>query len=424
MRSREFVMKDAYSFDRDEKGLDISYKKMYEAYCRAFNRCGLDYIVVDADTGAMGGSGSQEFMVKSAIGESGIAYCESCGYAANDEKAECIPDKCCECSDSCSEELALEKVSTPNSKTIDELVKFFECSAKEFAKTLIYKADDKIVAVMVRGDRDVNETKLQNHLGCIELEMADSETVQKVTGADVGFAGPIGLKIDVVVDLEVAEMKNFVVGANDTGFHYKNVNMDRDFKATAVKDVRTIVEGDKCPKCTASVKVEMGIEVGHIFKLGTKYSSALNCVYLDENGKENPMVMGCYGIGVNRTMAAIIEQNNDENGIIWPISVAPYHVIVIPVNVSDSVQMELAEKIYSDLTASGVEVMIDDRDERPGVKFKDADLIGIPIRITVGKKAGEGVVEYKMRKDKEFAAITAEEAVESAKKTVGEALKA
>ncbi|NLD49808.1 MAG: proline--tRNA ligase [Clostridiaceae bacterium] len=423
MRSREFVMKDAYSFDRDEKGLDVSYKKMYEAYCNIFSRCNLDYIIVDADTGAMGGSGSQEFMVKSAIGESGIAYCEACGYAANDEKAVCIPEACCEGGCECCSGQQLEKIATPNARTIEELMKFFGCSAKEFAKTLIYKADNKIVAAMVRGDRELNETKLQNILGCIELEMADANAVQTLTGAEVGFAGPIGLKTEIIVDPEVVAMKNFVVGANETGYHYKNVNFGRDFKATAVKDIRTIVEGDKCPKCGAPVKVEMGIEVGHIFKLGTKYSEALNCIYLDEGGKENPMVMGCYGIGVNRTMAAIIEQNNDENGIIWPMSVAPYHVIIIPVNTEDGVQMELAEKIYASLQSAGVEVMLDDRDERAGVKFKDADLIGIPIRITVGKKAGEGVVEYKMRKDAQFAAIPYEEAVANARKEVFEAQK-
>lgn len=422
MRSREFVMKDAYSFDRDEAGLDISYKKMYDAYCRIFDRLGLDYIIVDADTGAMGGSGSQEFMVKSAVGESRIAYCEACGYAANDEKAECVPEKCCDDKECCGE-LGLEKVATPDVRTIEELMQFFGCSAKEFAKTLIYKADDKVVAAMVRGDRELNETKLQNLLGCIELEMADAETVEKVTGAAVGFAGPIGLDIDIVVDLEVAEMKNFVVGANETGFHYKNVNINRDFKPKYVKDIRTIKEGDACPKCGAPVKVEFGIEVGHIFKLGTKYSEALDCIYLDETGKERPMIMGCYGIGINRSMAAVIEQNNDENGIIWPISIAPYHVIVIPVNTTDSVQMELAEKIYTQLGEMGIEVLLDDRDERPGVKFKDADLIGIPIRITVGKRAGEGIVEYKLRREKDFAAIPYEEAIAKAKEEVVEGLK-
>ncbi len=418
MRSREFVMKDAYSFDRDESGLDISYTAMYDAYRRIFDRCCLDYIVVDADTGAMGGSGSQEFMVKSEIGEAAIAYCDSCGYAANDEKAQCVPD----ISNTHDAELALQKVETPNSRTIEELVAFFGVSPKEFAKTLIYKADGKLVAAIIRGDRELNETKLQNHLGCIELAMADSSDVSSVTGAQVGFAGPVGLKTYVVVDPEVAGMKNFITGANETGYHLKNVNVGRDFTSSAILDIRNITEGDKCPKCGAPIKIARGIEVGHIFKLGTKYSKALSCVYLDESGKEQPMVMGCYGIGVNRTMAAVIEQNNDENGIIWPIAVAPYHVTIVTVNTTDSVQLEVSEKIYSELSASGVEVIWDERDERPGVKFKDADLIGIPIRITVGKKAGSGVVEYKLRKDSQVRELSIDEAVAEAKKTVFEAL--
>jgi prolyl-tRNA synthetase len=417
MRAREFVMKDAYSFDRDEEGLDVSYKKMYEAYCRIFDRCGLEYMVVDADTGAMGGSGSKEFMVKSEIGEAVIAFCEACGYAANEEKAECIPDTGRFEKGSLDEaELPMEKAVTPDVKTIEELMNFFNCSPEKFAKTLIYKADNKIVAAMVRGDREINETKLQNHLGCLELNMADAEVVTSVTGADVGFAGPIGLKVELVVDPEVAQMKNFVVGANETGFHFKNVNINRDFKATSVKDIRNIVEGDKCPKCGAGVKITRGIEVGHIFKLGTKYSKALNCVYLDENGKEQPMVMGSYGIGLDRTMAAIIEQNHDENGIIWPISVAPYHVIIVPVNPTEEVQMKIAEDTYAKLQSAGVQVIFDDRNERPGVKFKDADLIGIPIRITVGRKAGEGIVEYKLRKSKEVKEITVDEAVTEVEK--------
>ncbi|HHV99302.1 MAG TPA: proline--tRNA ligase [Clostridiaceae bacterium] len=427
MRSREFVMKDAYSFDRDEAGLDISYRKMYEAYCRTFDRCGLNYMVVEADSGAMGGSGSQEFMVKSSVGESVIAHCEACGYTANEEKAECVPEAYCPEGNNCGSELPLEKVATPDVKTIEELVGFFNCSSKEFAKTLIYKADDRVVAVMVRGDRDVNETKLQNYLGCVELEMADEETVERATGAIVGFAGPIGLNaelnIELIVDPEVTLMKNFIVGANETGYHYKNVNYERDFKASVIKDMRNIVEGDKCPKCGGSIKLTRGIEVGHIFKLGTKYSKALNCVYLDEQGKEVPMVMGCYGIGVNRTMAAIIEQNYDENGIIWPMTVAPYHVIIVPVNTTDSVQMETAEKMYNDLCSAGIEVLIDDRDERPGVKFKDADLIGIPIRITVGRKAGEGIVEYKLRKYKDIKELKIDEAVNEAIGEVKSALK-
>lgn len=415
IRCREFVMKDAYSFDRDEAGQDVSYKKMYEAYRRIFDRCGLDYLVVDADSGAMGGSGSQEYMVKSEIGEAVIAFCDKCGYAANDEKAECVTntDDCCK-NGVCPVLLDPEPVATPNVKTIGDLTAFFSCSPAEFAKTLIYKADDKIVAAMVRGDRELNENKLQNLLGCIELEMADAETVVGITGADVGFAGPIGLKVDIIVDPEVACMKNFIVGANKTGCHIKNVNIGKDFKASLIKDMRNIAEGDKCPKCAAPINIAHGIEVGHIFKLGTKYSKALGCTYLDENRKENPMVMGSYGIGIGRTMAAVIEQNNDENGIIWPVSIAPYHVIVVPVNAGDQMQMDTADNIYNELQKSGIEALIDDRDERAGVKFKDADLIGIPVRITVGKKAGEGLVEYKLRKSSDVRVVSAELAVSMA----------
>ena len=423
MRCREFVMKDAYSFDRDEAGLDMSYSKMYEAYCRIFDRCGLDYIVVDADSGAMGGSGSQEFMVKSEIGEAEVVFCESCGYAANREKAQCVPEMCCPGEEQrCCDELPLEKVATPDARTIEELMKFFNCSPKEFAKTLIFQADDRVVAAMVRGDREINETKLRNHLGCNELNMADPETVKRVTHADVGFAGPVGLGIELIVDPEVAAMKNFVVGANETGYHLKNVNMGRDFKAMAVIDIRNMEEGDGCLKCGSPVKVAHGIEVGHIFKLGTKYSKAFNCTYLDEAGKEHPMVMGSYGIGVNRLMAAIIEQNNDENGIIWPVSIAPYHVVIIPVNATIEEQMKTAERIYSELQSAGVEVILDDRNERAGVKFKDADLIGIPIRITVGKKAEEGIVEYKLRKSSEVKELKIEDAIAQARQEVMSAL--
>ncbi len=408
MRSREFIMKDAYSFDINSEGLDKSYKKMYNAYCKAFNRMGLDYIVVDADTGAMGGSGSQEFMVKSEVGEDIVAYCEKCTYAANIEKAECLPAISPNNED---KEKPLERVSTPNVGTIEEITEFFDCQPEILVKTLIYKADEEIIAVMIRGDRELNETKLQNILKCTELEMADTETIKKVTGANVGYAGPVGLKIDIVADLEVANMKNFITGANETDYHYKNVNINRDFKARQVKDIRTIVDGDKCPKCNATIKTINGIEVGHIFKLATKYSEALKCIYLDDNGKEQLIVMGCYGIGVNRSMAAIIEQNNDEDGIIWPISVAPYHVIIVPVKTNNQAQMKLSEEIYKKLKLAGIEVVLDDRNERPGVKFKDADLIGYPIRITVGRKAEEGVIEFKLRKEKDSKEKTVEQAI-------------
>ena len=409
MRSREFIMKDAYSFDLTREGLDESYKNMYDAYCKIFTRMGMDFTVVDADSGAMGGSGSQEFMVKSEVGEDTIAYCDVCGYSANDEKMAGVPTECV-----CPEgDLALEKIHTPNIRTIDDLTNQFNCDATLFVKTIIYKADDKVVAVMVRGDREVNETKLKNHLGCLELEMADPNTVVDVTGAAVGFAGPIGIKCDVLMDLEVEKMKNFIVGANETDYHYKNVQLGRDFTPNAVLDLRNVVDGDKCPKCGGTIKTAQGIEVGHIFKLGTKYADSLGCKVLDETGKEKTVIMGCYGIGVNRCIAAVVEQMADDNGIVWPVEIAPYKVIVVPVNVDNNEQMELAEKIYEEFRAKGIDVLIDDRNERPGVKFKDADLIGIPVRITVGKRAAEGVVEYKLRTEKDSVDMPANEAVQA-----------
>ncbi|MBE7015202.1 MAG: proline--tRNA ligase [Ruminococcaceae bacterium] len=417
MRGREFIMKDAYSFDLDEAGLDISYKKMYDAYCRIFERLGLDFTIVDADSGAMGGSGSQEFMVKSPVGEDGIAYCDACGYAANYEKAACIPQDA-EFEDG---DLALEKILTPNAHTIEELVEFLGTKPHVFAKTIIYKADDKYIAAMVRGDREVNEVKLKNLVGCTDdLELAAPEIVRELTNAQVGFAGPIGLSIPVYVDLEVEKMKNFVVGANETDYHYKNVNIHRDFEPTVVADIRIITDGDTCPVCGKPIKTAQGIEVGHIFKLGTKYSDALGLTYLDETGVSKTVVMGCYGIGVTRCLAAAIEQGNDENGIILPVSIAPYEAIVIPVNAKDEGQMKLAEEIYESLKAQGIDAMLDDREERAGVKFKDADLIGIPLRIVVGKKVAEGVVEYKLRRDAAPDEMTVNDAIENAVKHIKE----
>lgn len=410
IRSREFVMKDAYSFDLTEEGLDESYKKMYEAYCRIFNRLGLDFTIVDADSGAMGGSGSQEFMVKSPVGEDGIAYCDGCGYAANYEKAECIP----QAAESVEGDFDIEKIHTPNVHTIEELVEFMGAKAYNFAKTIIYKADDKYVAAMVRGDREVNEVKLKNLVGCIDdLELAEPFMVRQITNAEVGFAGPVGLDIPVYVDKEVEMMKNFIVGANETDMHYKNVNINKDFTPTVVADIRVIEEGDVCPKCGKKIKTAQGIEVGHIFKLGTKYSDALGLKYLDEDGKSKTVIMGCYGIGVTRCLAAAIEQNNDENGIIWPVSIAPYQAMVIPVNSKVEEQVKTAEKIYEELKAQGIEVLLDDRNERAGVKFKDADLIGIPVRIVVGKKCGEGIVEYKERRSDASEEKTIENAIDS-----------
>ncbi len=407
MRSREFIMKDAYSFDLTQEGLDKSYKEMYDAYCEIFTRMKMDFTIVDADSGAMGGSGSQEFMVKSDVGEDTIAYCEKCGYAANDEKMAGVPTEC-ECPEG---DLPMEKIHTPNVKTIDDLTELFSCKPCLFVKTLIYRADQEIVAVMVRGDREVNETKLQNFLGCLELEMADSRAVEEVTGAAVGFAGPVGIKCKVIMDLEVEKMKNFIIGANETDYHYKNVQLGRDFTPDCVVDVRNVVSGDICPKCGGTIKTAQGIEVGHIFKLGTKYSKALGCTCLDENGKESTIIMGCYGIGVNRCIAAIVEQNADENGIVWPVEIAPYKVIVVPVKADDPEQMGMAEDIYNRFRKMGVDVLLDDRNERPGVKFKDADLIGVPVRITVGKRSGEGIVEYKLRTENDSVDMPVDEAV-------------
>ena len=420
MRAREFVMKDAYSFDADEAGLDVSYDTMYRAYCHIFDRCTLDYILVHADSGAMGGSGSQEFMVKSDVGEDAIAYCSACGYAANEEKAPC---KVAERGEP-ENFLAIEKVHTPGFKTIDQLMHFLGLESTEFAKTMLYNIDGKNVAVMVRGDRDVNETKLKNLFDATDFILSAFEDVEAITGAEVGFAGPIGLKqsITLVADLEVAAMANFVVGANETDYHLKNVNILRDFKPAQIADIRNAVPGDPCPLCSAPLALCRGIEVGHIFKLGTKYSEALGAKYLDQNGKEQTMVMGSYGIGVGRTLAAIIEQHHDDNGIIWPMAVAPYQVIVVPTNSTDETINSMASSIHDQLQAQGIEVLLDDRDERPGVKFKDADLIGIPLRITVGRKAKEGVVEYKLRSSSEVCEMTVEEAVSEAIKVINKTI--
>ena len=398
MRSREFVMKDAYSFDKDQAGLDASYDKMHAAYINIFNRCGIDAKCV--------GSNSAEFMVRSEVGEDDVVFCTCCDYAANIEKAPSTVEVV-----EVEELKEIIKTETPNARTIEELVKFFNTTEKKFAKTLIYNADGRIVAVMVRGDREVNEVKVSNALGgVINLDMASAEEVFAATNAQIGFAGPIGIKVDeLLVDEEVSKMYNFIVGANETAYHIENVNYGRDFTGT-VGDFRNITAGEKCPECGGEVTISRGTEVGHIFKLGTKYSEAMNATFIDENGKEKPFIMGCYGIGVTRTLASIVEQHHDENGIIWPLSVAPYHISVIPVNIKDEAQMEIANKLYEELRAIGVDALLDDRNERAGVKFKDSELIGVPMRVTVGKKITDGEVEFKLR-DGEMETIKIEEVV-------------
>ena len=411
MRTRNFTMKDAYSFDADQEGLDKSYNDMFDAYTRIFARCELDNSPVQADSGAMGGSASAEFMVKSEVGEDEIVFCSGCDYAANIEKATSVNHEA-----STEEMKEMSEIETPNVHTIEELQDFFKMDAGQFAKTLIYYADGKTVAVVVRGDRDVNETKVANAIGgAVEFELASEDTIKAVTGAEVGFAGPIGIKTDYLfIDQEVVDQRNVIVGANKTGYHIQNANFGRDFEGQ-VGDFRNVQEGDKCPKCGQPLEIMRGVEVGHIFKLGTKYSESMGATFLDQNGKSQPIIMGCYGIGVERTVAAVIEQHHDENGIIWPLAIAPYHVVVVPVNVKKEEHLENAEKIYKELEAAGVEVLLDDRNERAGFKFKDSDLLGIPMRITVGKDIVDGKVEFKLRKEADKEIISVDEVLDRVK---------
>lgn len=398
MRGREFIMKDLYSFDRDEKGLEISYMKMHEAYTRIFQRCGLRFRPVEADSGAIGGNESHEFMVLAESGEASVLFCENdtCDYAANVERAAQISPP-----DNAGEGLnELTDKETPECRTVEEVTRTLGIPPQKIIKTLLYETDTEVVAVLVRGDREVNEIKLLNLLGCLRVDLAGENTILKVTGAARGFSGPVGLKrVKIIADLEVASMANAAAGANRDNYHYINVNPGRDFSIDILTDVRMVEAGEPCPRCGQKLNEMRGIEVGQIFKLGVKYSKILGATYLDESGKVRPVIMGCYGIGVTRTMAAAIEQNNDHDGIIWPAAIAPFHAVVIPVNTKDAEQAGLAEKIYARLTAAGVETLMDDRTERAGVKFKDADLIGCPLRITVGSKAvSEKTFEVKVRR--------------------------
>ena len=400
MRGREFIMKDAYSFDRDEAGLDKSYQDMYDAYTNIFTRCGLNFRPVEADSGAIGGSGSHEFMVIDDSGEAEIVFCTSCDYAANVEKAELFPLEAQE-----EAMLTKEEVVTPDCKTIADVCAYLKLPVDHSVKAVAYNSEKGLILCFVRGDHEVNEIKVINTCGVIDLEMATEEQLA-AAGTVGGYMGPVGIdnkKVIVVVDATVMKMHNVCCGANKEGYHFINVNPGRDFTPTYVADIRLIQEGDPCPHCGGEVSKARGIEVGQVFKLFTKYSSALKATYLDENGKEQPMVMGCYGGGVRRTMAAAIEQNYDDNGIIWPIEIAPYHVLVVPVNTKDEASAAKAEEIYMQLKKVGLETVIDDRNERPGVKFKDADLIGYPLRVVVGPKTlTEGNLEVKIRKTGEI----------------------
>lgn len=397
MRCREFSMKDAYSFDADWEGVDISYQKMFDAYSAIFTRCGLQFRAVEADTGNIGGSFSHEFMVIAESGEDALVFCSACDYAANIEKAEVArPGKMA--ADAAALE-ALEVVHTPDVRTIEEVSAFLKVTPQDIVKTLVFEADGVPVAVLIRGDEEVNEAKLRGYLGCDALELASDETVLKVTGSPKGFAGPVGIKARTVADYSLMNRVNMVTGANREDYHARNVNAERDFLIQEYADLRIVKETDTCARCGKPLKFARGIEVGHTFKLGTKYSKQMRATFLDRDGQEKEMVMGCYGIGIGRTMAACIEQNNDEKGIMWPMSVAPFHVILTPVNVNDPPLMEAAGTLYRQLTNEGVEALLDDRDDRAGVKFNDADLIGIPLRVTLGpKRLAEGKVEIRIRK--------------------------
>lgn len=416
MRCREFIMKDAYSFDTNEENMKKSYEDMWKSYDNVFTRLKLNYKVVAGDSGAMGGDASHEFMAMSDVGESLVAYCKNCDYAATDEKAKVIY----RVEEKDEEELEMEKVHTPGATTIEDLVELFKIDHSNFAKALVFDVAGKPVIAIIPGDRELNETKFCNYLGVggHDIEMANDATIVDITGADKGFTGPVGLEKDVriLVDSRIAKMKNLVVGGNETDYHIKNVNYGRDFKGELVDDLLMIDEGDICPHCENILSMDRGIEVGNIFQLGTKYSDALGAKFLDENGKEKSFVMGCYGIGVSRSVAAVVEQYHDENGINWPLVVAPYHVIITVVNMKNEDQVELSEKIYKDLNLLGVEVLLDDRNERAGVKFNDRDLMGIPIRITVGKKAPESIVEYSIKGEEDKIEINISKIEELVKK--------
>jgi prolyl-tRNA synthetase len=397
LRTSEFLMKDAYSFDTSVDGLNASYDKMYAAYCKIFTRCGLDYLAVEAESGPIGGDASHEFMCITSNGEDTVVYDPKSGYAANVERAEIGKRNVAR---STVEPKPLTKLHTPNVGSIEAVSKFLKCKPHQMLKTLIYSADDKPIAVLIRGDHEANENKIRRAVGAKKLALAENDVVERVTGAPVGFAGPVGLKEQVPVwaDEDVAGMANCIVGANEGDYHFVGANLDRDFKVDHFADLRNAAEGDPSPRSDAKLEVRKTVEIGHVFKLGTKYSEALGAKFLDDKEQQQTIIMGCYGIGVNRILASLIETKSDANGIIWPMSIAPYEVIVSTVNAQEAEVVAAGEKLYGELQQLGVDVLYDDRDQRPGVKFKDADLIGIPLRVVVGGRGlKEGNLELKWR---------------------------
>lgn len=417
LRGREFIMKDAYSFHANQESLDAVYENLYAAYSNVFSRCGLDFRAVIADSGAMGGKDTHEFMVLSEIGEDTIAYSDTSEYAANIEMAPVAVKY----EKSSEEQGTLEKVHTPGQKSIDDVASFLKQDASKLIKSLLFKVDEKYVLVLVRGDHEVNDIKVKNFYNAEIVELVDPNETKEVLGCAVGSLGPINIasEVEVIADVAIESMVNGICGANEEDHHYVNVNPDRDFNVANYIDLRFIQEGDPSPDGNGQIKFAKGIEVGHVFKLGTKYSEAMNATFLDENGRSQPMIMGCYGIGVSRTLAAVAEQFNDEKGLVWPVNLAPYQVHLIPVNMKDESQAELAEKLYGELKKQGMDVLMDDRHERAGVKFADSDLIGLPVRVTVGKKASDGIVEVKIRKTGEVLEMETVELVEKLKELLG-----
>lgn len=419
MRSREFIMKDGYTFDADEEGLDKQYQLMYDAYTRIFTRCGLYFRQVVADSGAIGGSGSHEFEVIADSGEADIVYCEDCDFAANVEAV--LPKKVENRISSTAEK---ELVATPGAHTIEMVCDFLHLPVERSIKAVVYKLDDTVVLALVRGDHEVNEVRLQNIYQAIDISMATEEDLNRC-GLVGGYISPIGLPkadhFDVIADTSVMDMEDACCGGNEKDAHYIHVNPKRDFDEVKVETIRLIQEKDVCPSCGGTIRLKKGIEVGQVFKLGTKYSEKLGCTYLDNTGKSHPMVMGCYGIGVTRTVAASIEQNHDKDGIIWPVAIAPYEVVIVPANNKDEDVMAAAQKMYDALRDSRDEVVLDDRNERAGIKFKDADLIGYPVRVTIGKKWKEnGTVEIKLRRTGDVTEVALEDCVETVKKMIQE----
>jgi len=415
MRGREFIMKDGYSFDVSEEAAALTYRKMYDGYHRIFKRCGLAFRAVEADTGTIGGNFSHEFMVLADTGEDALVICTKCDYAANMEKATAKPPAAV----SAEAPKPLQKVATPGKRKVEEVCAFLGIGPRQLVKTMVYLADGKPVAVLVRGDHEVQPVKLKNLLGAVDVALAEEGQIHAATGAPNGYLGPIGLKLPVYADREVAVMHNFVVGANERDHHYVNANLGRDFPVAQSADLRAVTPGDPCPKCGGAIEITRGIEVGHIFMLGTTYSENLKAKFLDQEGTERLFVMGCYGIGVGRTVAAAIEQNHDDNGIIFPLPIAPVQVIILNLGIKDEKITQAAERLYQELQQAGVDVLLDDRDERPGVKFKDADLLGIPFRIMLGKRfAAEAAVEMRRRKDGHTVNLALEEVVSSVKKEI------